>query len=163
VPPEIALTSEINISMTPRGTRIVADATEPNMPISPHPSPTRIPAPNFGATSPPRPGQSGVFAPPVLVKDDPDTPSTPIIPSSSTRPRGAGHRSVNTFGQHDILDIPHVFNNVRELDENLPHPIYPSVAGQQPLDRPLPMIAEYPRAYYVIFKGLRIGVFYDIW
>jgi len=104
-----------------------------------------------------------------------ETSGTPCFSCNNLAPNAHGWAAIivslsasaskrsNKDGILTATAFHNVFNNVRELDENLPHPIYPSVAGQQPLDRPLPMIAEYPRAYYVIFKGLQIGVFYDIW
>jgi len=66
-----------------------------------------------------------------------------------------------TFG--DQHEIPILDNQVRELDPSWPRPVYPRESGNDYPDGPLPNIPIYPKKYYVIFKGLRIGVFYEKW
>jgi hypothetical protein len=63
----------------------------------------------------------------------------------------------------DQHEIPILDNQVRELDPSWPHPVYPPESGNDHPDSPLPNIPIHPKKYYVIFKGLRIGVFYEKW
>ena len=85
----------------------------------------------------------------------------PTSPSPCrSRPRGTTH-STGTFGQN--IEIPVYDNEKRELDPSWPHPIYPREPGQSHPDDPLPNIAIAPKKYYIITKGLRLGVYYDEW
>jgi hypothetical protein len=44
-----------------------------------------------------------------------------------------------------------------------PDPVYPRQVGVRHPEDPLPMIPRSPKKYYNIYRGLRIGVFYDVW
>jgi hypothetical protein len=54
-------------------------------------------------------------------------------------------------------------NEIHELDPRWPKPVYPLAHGESSTDNPLSNIAISPKQYYVIFKGLRLGVDYDVW
>ena len=83
------------------------------------------------------------------------------IPSQpQSHPSTFGDARVGTFGQDEIRILN---NQVRELDPSWPHPVYPRESGNDCRDSPLPNIPLHPKKYYVIFKGLRIGVFYEKW
>ena len=61
-----------------------------------------------------------------------------------------------TSGQYGI---PILDNQVHELDPSWPEPVYPCDSELSPL----PNIPLYPKKYYIIFRGLKIGVFYNKW
>jgi hypothetical protein len=44
-----------------------------------------------------------------------------------------------------------------------PEPVYPRGVGVTHLEDPLPMIPRHPKKYYNIYRGLKIGIFYDTW
>jgi hypothetical protein len=53
-------------------------------------------------------------------------------------------------------------NEIHGVDPSWPVPVYPWINETRP-DEPLPNIPIAPKRYYVIFKGLRPGVYYDKW
>lgn len=105
-------------------------------------------------------GLSDKIVPKLLKFDNGDDSSA--IPASNnvalTRPM---HRSNNTFGQQEFaLVAPALI----DLDEACaPDPVYPRKQGvAHPMD-PLPERPIAPMKYYIVWRGLKIGVFYDVW
>ena len=89
----------------------------------------------------------------------PQAQPTSLSPCRS-RPCGTTH-STGTFRQN--IEIPMYDNEKCELDPSWPHPIYPHEPGQSHPDDPLPNITIAPKKYYLITKGLCLGVYYDEW
>lgn len=73
------------------------------------------------------------------------------------------HRSNNAFGSRDFASA-RVNIKAVDLDEACaPDPVYPRNKNSvHPMD-PLPETALAPMKYYVVWKGLKIGIFYDVW
>lgn len=140
------------------------------MPRTPDSSPVRaqrIPPPDFGPVPPP--SQPSYPAVAILgqhhagVKSESEdrTESDDVVPAHS--PDDKHVPALTQSALHGSGNAPSfgIVDNHRELDANLPRPVYPCATGEpQP---PLPNIPHHPRRYYVIFKGLRIGVFYERW
>lgn len=108
--------------------------------------------------------QSGTLSPPQSPRSvKPEFQSTPAVPLDASAPRVPNrtytHRASSTFG----VDFPIYENEIAELDPSWPTPIYPPAPGQSGPDPPLPNIAIAPKKYYVLMKGLRLGVYYDEW
>jgi hypothetical protein len=108
--------------------------------------------------------QSGALSPPPSPPPvKPEFQSTPSVPLGASSPRVRSppytHRSTGTFG----VDFPIYDNEIAELDPCWPTPIYPLMPGQPRPDPPPPNIAIAPKKYYVLTKGLRLGVYYDEW
>ena len=61
-----------------------------------------------------------------------------------------------------VNEDPAVVNNLL-VDIGGPNPVYPRQAGVRHVEDPLPMIPRSPKKYYNIYRGLKIGVFYDVW
>jgi hypothetical protein len=57
---------------------------------------------------------------------------------------------------------PPVINNIL-INLGGPEPIYPRQVGFRHPEDPLPMMPRIPKKYYNIYRGLKIGVFYDVW
>ena len=102
---------------------------------------------------------SDVRPAPSPVSTPASTPASP--PPRTPRPAHPTHHSTGTFGQS--INIPISDNIIRPLDPGFPIPIYPRVHDETHPDDPAPNNPIYPKKYYVIFKGLRPGVYYDEW
>jgi hypothetical protein len=57
---------------------------------------------------------------------------------------------------------PPVINNIL-INPGGPEPVYPRQVGVWHPEDPLPMMPRIPKKYYNIYRGLKIGVFYDVW
>ena len=98
---------------------------------------------------------------PRLLRFDGDD-NKPVVPvASNVASARSTHRLANTCGQRDfslanlkILDIDEI---------GAPDPVYPCAEGTvHPMD-PLPENPVAPMKYYIVWKGLKIGIFYDVW
>jgi hypothetical protein len=98
---------------------------------------------------------------PTLLKFDKHDNNPVTSVATSAAPTSLTHRSTNTFGQQDFSLAP---AKLFDLDEICaPDPVYPRVKGTvHPMD-PLPESSIAPMKYYVVWKGLKIGIFYDVW
>ena len=104
-----------------------------------------VPAVPPGAMSlPPTPGST--------VKRE---PQPPLMGS----PAQSGHR--NPYAE--ILDFPFYDNQLPWPDPSWPIPVYPREPGETHPDDPLPNVPIAPKKYYVVSKGLRLGVYYVEW
>jgi hypothetical protein len=134
-------------------------------------SPTRVaPIPTlwFGSRSPSQPTKptsedlaADVKAETLSPHVIPQMPSTQLSsPSSLSSPSCASQscQQTDTAGQH----ISIVDNKLFDLDPTWPVPVYPATPGEQNAD-PLLNVPVYPKKYYIIYKALRPGVYYDIW
>ena len=177
IPPEIALAIQISLTLTPQSTPVSARASRNNTPRTLGRSPTRappIPAPRFRPGSPSQPTKStseDLFADvkvetlvvphtsPQLSSTPPSLPSS--LSSSLSSPSSARHNWQRTDAAEQRINI--VNNEICDLDPTWPVPIYWDVPGAQNTDGSLPNVPEYPKKYYIIYKGLRPGIYYDIW
>jgi len=170
IPAEFAQFTQITFSMTPHGT-----------PVNPHILNTSrrraapIPAPNFG----PLPSQEILASSDVDVFGAPATRIKTELPSKHTHPSSAMSNPSDPLrhqrscmehptapaGTSDLPDIGILIddNEIHGVDPSWPVPIYPRINGETHSDDPLPNIPVAPKKYYVIFKGLRPGVYYDKW
>ena len=143
------------------------------MPRTPDNSPVRaqrIPPPDFDPVPPP-PSQPSCPAVGILgqhhasVKSESEdrTESDDVVLAHA--PDDNHVPALTQSALHGSGNLPafDVFDNRREPDANLPLPVYPRAPGEPQPHGPLPNIPHHPRKYYVIFKGLRIGVFYEQW
>jgi hypothetical protein len=169
IPPEIALGTQISLTLTPHSTPVGARASRNNTPETLERSPTRappIPAPQFGPRSPSQPTTSTSEDPVADVKVETLTPhASPQMSStqlsspsslSSPSPARRNRQRTDTVGQH----ISIVDNETFDLDPTWPVPVYLAMPGGQDS---LPNVPVYPKKYYIIYKGLRPGIYYDIW
>ena len=76
-------------------------------------------------------------------------------PNPSTA-QHSDHIASSFGGEPPVID-----NTLVVLDG--PEPVYPREVGATHLEDPLPMIPRHPKKYYNIYRGLKIGVFYDTW
>lgn len=88
-----------------------------------------------------------------------DKPVVPVASSvASARPT---NRLSNTRGQQDFSLANTTILDIDEI--GAPDPVYPRAKGTvHPMD-PLPENPISPMKYYIVWKGLKIGVFYDVW
>lgn len=70
-------------------------------------------------------------------------------------------RTAATTSQTPTEDPPTVNNLL--VNVGGPEPVYPRQVGTRHAEDPLPMVPVAPKRYYNIYKGLKIGVFYDVW
>jgi len=162
IPPEIALAMDFSISLT------LYSRHTYNMPRTPDNSPVRaqrIPPPGFGPVPPPSQpscpavgilgqhhasvkseSEDWTESDDVFLTHASDDNHVPALTQSALH--GSGNAAFN------------IIDNQCELDVNLPWPVYPCAPGEHQLHDSLPNTPHHPRKYYVIFKGLRIGVFY---
>jgi hypothetical protein len=82
---------------------------------------------------------------------------TPI----STHLSGRAQKNQCASMASDTVEPP-VVNNIL-TDIGGPDPVYPHQAGVTHPEDPLPMMLRAPKKYYNIYRGLKIGVFYDTW
>lgn len=187
VPLEIARSSQITWTITPHSTPSSTRNPDPSpLRAGSIPAPDFGPAPfvsqascNFQAnadvfTEPIAPGtlnSPSKHKPPPASTDKPATsrpraartmsPDQP--PFTQPRPGFATHHARGTFGQDQFSAVDGFNNETHGIDPNWPVPAYPCQDGERHPDEPLPNIPVHPKRYYVIFKGLRPGVYYDVW
>jgi hypothetical protein len=85
--------------------------------------------------------------------------SADVLTSRNDRRTAAASVSETDLG---ALGDPPVVNNAL-VEIGGPDPVYPRPACFRHPEYPLPMVARLPKRYYNIYRGLKIGVFYDIW
>jgi hypothetical protein len=125
---------------------------------------TKHEPPSNDLRSPIQDVHSGALSPPPSPRPvKSEFQSTPAVSLDASAPRMPSptytHRTTSTFG----VDFPIYDNEIAELDPSWPTPIYPLAPGKSCPDPPPPNIAIAPKKYYVLTKGLRLGVYYDEW
>ncbi|KIM73538.1 hypothetical protein PILCRDRAFT_15190 [Piloderma croceum F 1598] len=171
IPCEFAQFTQITWSMTPHGTPV-----NTHVPNTSRQRAAPIPAPDFGSL----PSQEilassnvDVFGSPAtrIKTESPSkhtcTPSATSNPSDTPRHQRSRmeHCTVLLTGAADPPNIGILIddNEIHGVDPSWPVPVYPLIDGETHPDEPLPNIPVAPRRYYVIFKGLCPGVYYDKW
>jgi hypothetical protein len=163
IPPEIALSTQISFTLTPQSTPVGTRASRNNTPKTLERSPTKarpIPAPQFGPGSPSQPTKStsedliaDVKVETLIPHMSPQMSSTQLSsPSSLSHPSSARCNRQGTDAARQHINI--VDNEIFDLDPTWPVPIYSDMPGGQNTDDSLPNVPEYPKKYYIIYKGL---------
>ena len=157
--------------MTPHNTPINSQ-----VPNTPHQRAAPIPAPNFGSLPSQEIlasadvdvfGSSATQIKTELPSEHIHTPSATSNPSDPLRHQCScvEHCTVPLTGTSDPPNIGILIddNKIRGVDPSWPVPVYPQIDGETHSDEPLRNIPIALKRYYVIFKGLRPGVYYDKW
>jgi hypothetical protein len=178
VPSRVALRSQLSlvITPTPERTRTGDSNEEPESPTSPTSvrsqsiSVQKSELVDNGSTSQTRRpvagghGFTGTFGQDVITPAPSlriPAPRFEVIDSPST---SEARRQTSAAAHATAPELPYTTSHARiprflQQDD----PVYPRIEGQIHPEDPLPMEPVPPKKYYVVWKGLKLGVFYDKW